>query len=324
VLGALRDADILVIPLKGVHLAESVYGNIALRPMSDVDILVRESDLSGASDRLIELGYGPFWHSRMEAEIEMVMHLPPISKSGTVPVEVHWSINSPRSPFKVDIAGLWQRARPATIAGVEVQILAPEDLLLHLCIHTSYSHRFIQGLKALCDISETLRHYRDQMDWEQVQYRSNQWGANRCVYLTFYLTRELLGVTVPKQVLEALEPDGFDQAVAAEARAQIFANWQAAPSISPDLARLWAARGILQKVICFLQRIFLPPVIMSQMYPASPESWRIFLYYPVRLKYLLVQYGYTAWRLLHHDKEAITLAEQEEKCNKLIDWLAST
>jgi len=44
VLGRLRQADIPVIALKGAHLAEAVYGNIALRPMNDVDLLVQTED----------------------------------------------------------------------------------------------------------------------------------------------------------------------------------------------------------------------------------------------------------------------------------------
>src|SRR5271157_4682345 len=39
VLRPLRHANIPVIVLKGAHLATIVYGNIALRPMGDVDVL---------------------------------------------------------------------------------------------------------------------------------------------------------------------------------------------------------------------------------------------------------------------------------------------
>ena len=54
VLRALNDKDIQVILLKGAHLADSVYGNIALRPMADVDLLARSGDLLKIHHMLIE------------------------------------------------------------------------------------------------------------------------------------------------------------------------------------------------------------------------------------------------------------------------------
>lgn len=47
-LAGLRTAGIPVIVLKGAYLAEAVYGDIALRPMGDVDLLVPSADLPGA------------------------------------------------------------------------------------------------------------------------------------------------------------------------------------------------------------------------------------------------------------------------------------
>jgi Uncharacterised nucleotidyltransferase len=44
ILSALQAANLPVIPLKGACLAETVYGNIALRPMGDVDLLVKPDD----------------------------------------------------------------------------------------------------------------------------------------------------------------------------------------------------------------------------------------------------------------------------------------
>src|SRR5256714_9038363 len=51
-----RGIDVIV--LKGAHLAQSVYGDPALRPMGDADLLLRRADLDGASALLRESG----WH----------------------------------------------------------------------------------------------------------------------------------------------------------------------------------------------------------------------------------------------------------------------
>jgi hypothetical protein len=48
ILNCLESHGIAAIPFKGPTLAESVYGNLALREFSDLDILVRQSDFPRA------------------------------------------------------------------------------------------------------------------------------------------------------------------------------------------------------------------------------------------------------------------------------------
>ncbi len=48
-----------VIPYKGVALAETLYGDIALRQAGDIDLLVRAYDLSRIKATLKDLGYTP-------------------------------------------------------------------------------------------------------------------------------------------------------------------------------------------------------------------------------------------------------------------------
>ena len=61
-----------------------------------------------------------------------------------------------------------RQTRPATIADVEVLALSPGDLLLYLCLHASHRHGLGGGLRPLCDVSETIQCFRDEIDWAQV------------------------------------------------------------------------------------------------------------------------------------------------------------
>ena len=56
-LHALKTKGIPVIVLKGAALAETVYPHRALRPMSDVDLLIHKADLPRVEDTLMGLGY---------------------------------------------------------------------------------------------------------------------------------------------------------------------------------------------------------------------------------------------------------------------------
>ena len=76
-------------------------------------------------------------------------------------------------------------------------MLSPEDLLLHLCLHASFTHRFRVGLRACWDILETVNHYGQAIDWDLVVRRAQAWGIGRYVYLTLRLVRDLLGAGDP-------------------------------------------------------------------------------------------------------------------------------
>ena len=330
VLGILQDDNIPVIALKGAHLAEVVCGNIALRPMSDVDLLVKKTDLSRVEEKLLEMGYGPPERSSIEEQCEKSHHLVGFTKPGAAPIEIHWTIELPTSPFTIDVDGLWKRARPATIADVKVLMLSPEDLLLHLCLHATYHHFFGYGLRPFCDISETIRHYQDEIDWEQIQRRIRQWGAGNCVYLTLLLARELLEAAVPDEVLNALKPDDFDLQVVDWARKrifndreQIFNDKSDSPSLSKNFAQLWGPKRLQDKTVLFLKSGFPSLEVMAKMYPAPADSTRIYFYYPVRLKDLLLRYGRATWQMLRRDEETVALVERENKKAALSDWLAS-
>lgn len=74
-----------------------------------------------------------------------------------------WDVLSRPYPFKLDVADLWARARPARIAEAETWTLCPEDLLLHLCLHATFHRKFVQehvGLRPFCDIAESLSEKR--------------------------------------------------------------------------------------------------------------------------------------------------------------------
>ena len=189
VLEVMGKNNIPVIALKGAHLAELVYGNIALRPMSDLDLLVKEKDLMKVEEKLLKLGYRPIEDDRQVTgkNHHFVYRLP----EKELNVEIHWTLIRADYPFDIDLEGQWERSRPAVIGNGAVRVQSPEDLLLHLCLHNC-KDLFEKGLKLLCDLSAIIHHYEKEMDWDQVLLRSRQWGIEKFVYLALRLAVELL------------------------------------------------------------------------------------------------------------------------------------
>jgi hypothetical protein len=327
VLQALHKNHIPVIALKGAHLAQIVYGNPALRSMVDIDLLVHKDDLGRAMEILESQGYKQHKHLALEADRTVIHHLPPLVKPGAVGIELHWTLVSPFGPlakqidpFAIDLDQVWQRAQAVTLAGVETQVLSPEDLLLHLCVHLAYHHWFQIGLRGLCDVAQVVQHCEGQgLNWERVQRTALQWRVSRCVYMALALSRELLAMPIPDHVLAALEPPDMDHRLTAQARLQVL-NPQAQSSTT-NVTHVWQAKRWQDKVQGLLAVAFPDRQLMATMYPAPARSVRIYLYYPVRIKDLFVRHGRTVWRLIRRDANALAQSEHDSQINALRDWL---
>jgi hypothetical protein len=289
-LAVLCEAGMPVIVLKGVCLAEAVYSNIALRSMGDVDLLVPRTELPRAQAILLDKGYGPQEREDIETLCRRNMELDPFV-GVDLAVELHWSIALPTSPFKIDIAGLWTRARPAIIAGVQVLALSPEDLLLHLCLHTSHQHGLRIGPRSICDIAETIRFYGSELDWSRFADRAREWGASRYAGLTLHLARGLLAVPVPEDALDQLVPGGLDSRLLKKAMECVLAQepyytWAVLP-----FSNRWGDKSTWEKVKALWEVAFPSRFQMASRYPRSRDSKHLWPYYVWRLVDLPRKYG---------------------------------
>jgi hypothetical protein len=314
VLGALQEERIPVMALKGVHLAQMVYGDVALRPMGDIDLLVRKSDLPRVEKRLLEMEYQI---SGVRDWWATYCHHLVFQRTGRgIPVEVHWTLMHPGSPFSLDVPGLWQRAWPATLAGVKVKVLSPADLLLYACLHTSFCDRF-PGVKPLADILEIVRYYRHEIDWGQFVRRAHQWQAHRYIFLTLHIAGRLLAADVPDQVLARLRPDDFNPQVGRWAIEQTLAEKTNASEFSINFFELCRPGQPWRKVSLLIKAIFPPLEFLAHRYSLPVDSPRLRLYL-LRLKELLQHYGWPALRRSVNDHEMVVIVRRE---NGLVDWL---
>lgn len=322
VLELFRRHDVAVIVLKGAHLGHLVYGSSALRTMGDLDVMVRRDQLSEAERLLTRLGYAPLHDPLEQVDYAQHHHTRPLGKPGAVRIDVHWSIARPTAPFDVDLEGVWQRAVPARIAGVETLVLSADDLVLHLCLHASFDHQFRLGLRACWDILEVVRHHRDVIDWDELVRRAQRWGIGPYVYVTLRLVRELLAADIPAACIAALEPPGFAPEVLGWARTCVFTPESDAASVSPSMAELWTSRRLAAKLTVLRHTFYPSRVAMGRIYRTSPDSTRIYLYYPLRWVDLLLRYGRHAWGLWRGDHRTHDELRAVSERAALREWLA--
>jgi hypothetical protein len=314
---------IQVVPLKGLYLAEAVYGNPVGRSIGDLDLMVKESDLGRAERVLLTLGYEPKnCHRLTGPDIADFSYRHPTT--GLI-VELHWNLLRSGLAGSMDAEGLWERARPGVVAGQDVLTLCPEDLIIYLCVHTT-KHSFQGGLRSMCDLFEVTSRFGEDLDWTVVTARAGEWGVSRSTYFALRLSRDLLRADVPDPCLEKLRPAGLRESDYRLARAEVVSPrhpnrediW-----MSPNVAQLWGAGGVGAKLVLFAKRVFPSPAEMSRMYPVPPRSWKLVLYYPYRAADLLRRHGRAAWLRFTGKREVIDFTEHERALNSLRDWIHS-
>jgi hypothetical protein len=278
----LNKKEIPVLLLKGAHLAEFVYKDISLRPMSDLDILVKEEHLSEAVQIAFNAGYQFFSDENPEKEkvgvhydygiMPHFKHFHAMMHSETkCMLEIHCFIASEDSSFEISASELWQTAKSATLNGNAVFLLSPENLVIHLCLHSAYDHLFEFGLSALYDILILIEYSGENINWEEVQRRSNRWGAKRCLLLSLYFTKKWLGAKVPDEMFENFTIDKMVHL----AEDHIFTT-SVIPPIHPHYIQWRTRKGMREKIRYVLSVLIPSRNFMANRY-IKPKHSRVLL-----------------------------------------------
>jgi len=318
-LSALKPDGIPLILLKGIFLADAVYGNMGLREMNDIDVLARPTDLARIAEILTDMGYAPLHPISVATTLKSAHHLPRMVKKGYAGFEIHWNLTCPDESYSIDPGGLWERAVPVHNAGCDALTLSPEDLLLHVCLHTSYQHQFAFGLRPSCDIAEMIARFGSTLNWQAITERATSRSWQRGVCLALQLARELAGADVPVDFLERLRPSDGTEAILETARAQVFTDKKFAFSVPAPFAELLETNSLLDKIRIFWPRVFLPKAIISAQYSVPMDSVRIYFYYPRRFVDVLRRHGHT---LKKHQQNDALLKFLAGRTKTIANWLA--
>ena len=195
-----------VIPIKGVTLAALAYGDLTLRDFSDMDLLVPKGSIAEARAVLLALGYerkDPSTESG-ETDYEAGPYHVFIKKRTLFRVDLQCVMAGQYFAFQLDRPEFWQRGTVVPLANKTVQGLAPEDLLIVLCVHGS-KHAW-DALKWVCDVAELLRAH-DHLDWDRIFSSASTWRCRRLVYMGLSLAHLLVDAPLPESVLARLSTD---------------------------------------------------------------------------------------------------------------------
>jgi Uncharacterised nucleotidyltransferase len=202
----IADHDLPVMPLKGAALLALVYRDPAMRPMGDVDLLIRREDIPALVKILSDFGMVPADVHMSVDEYERGHHhwIPYVARDGSLAVELHFDLVPPGKSVRPCIDDLWVDVTPGMIGGVPVLLPSLEHLLLHLAIHACSTPPFEPPLRGLYDMVQTIRTGAG-IDWEKFIAATEKWNAARQAWCGLYLARAWMDADVPALVLARLE-----------------------------------------------------------------------------------------------------------------------
>jgi hypothetical protein len=272
----LGEAGLQVIPLKGVTLAESLYGDPAYRVCTDLDILVPADQAARARRLLLANGYTEeFPHPDCP--------LIPQSEFHDYILEVHSSLLQQSSQEKAALQDIWSLAQPQEILGAPAFALSPEWLFLYLVGHAA-GHKW-DLLKWLADIHQIC--LAANMDWRLVREKAKRFDLDLALVPTLTVCSTLFGTPVPAGLPSQALPPGV----------RLFPN-----SVAPE--ETWNEHffyaGLLkrpsEKVRWLVETLFVPHLSDRRFIhlPASLD----FLYFVLRPLRLIWKWS---WRLLSAD-----------------------
>lgn len=205
VLGVLHDAGVPVLLLKGLALLATVYRRPGLRPMGDIDLLIRSEDVVRATQALARAD------CRRGAEFVRDDFFPRYY------YETEWITQSPR-PVRIDLhvrpfrplraactvpeEALWDDATPITVSDSPAWIPEPSRMLIHLCAHAAFHG--CERLIWLYDIHRFMRQFADRLDWDKFVALTKSWRLVLPVRTAIRVCAQTLGTHVPCDAGQAL------------------------------------------------------------------------------------------------------------------------
>jgi hypothetical protein len=202
----LRDNDVPVILLKGVALAEELYGNIALRPLRDLDILVHVEHRFSLVELLQPLNYQideieVHDAATFEYENELKFIKP---GSPETYLDLHWSLlDSMYYQHVLDTDWFWKTAVPVRVEDTETSVLGTEAQILHLCSHLVIHHHN-KGLLWFHDIALLLQTYKAEINWDLLLEQAVRYDLVWPLQKTIMTVVNEWQVDVSQEVLERL------------------------------------------------------------------------------------------------------------------------
>jgi hypothetical protein len=290
ILAVLESLGIRAVAYKGPTLALAAYGELGLREFGDLDLLLRREDVLAAKRALCTSGYLPEFPLTPVVEAAFLdsgaqYHLVIRSECGRFLVELHWRTDPDFPVERLDDERWWERTGSMVMNGAAVRVLAPDELLMVLCLHGSKHHWASLGW--LVDVAELLRRVPEP-DWRALGERSEALGCTRRLGVGLALCESLLGLRLPEAARRIAQGPGIKN-LAESLASGLFHVAAPEPSVDQALRMSLALfERTDHRIRHCVRTVFSPSLVEWSAWPL-PRSL-FFLYPPLRIARLSSKY----------------------------------
>ena len=284
----LAEDGIPLVALKNSGIARGIFPCPGCCPMGDLDVLVSIRHFRRAHELLLDEGYTFEFRSPLEkASLEAAEQGGGAEYWKILPGEEKLWLELQWRP----VAGRWIRpdqepraeellAGSIPIPGSAARLLAPEDNLLQIALHTA-KHSYVRapGFRLHTDVDRIVR--RQPPDWDLFLTRVRSLEVKTPVYFSLAIPRFLFETPIPDEVLAQLQPAAWKLA--------LITGWlQRVGLFNPDEPKFGRAGFMVFTALLYddpkgLMRGLFPGKAWMRAHYRFHSSWLLPYYYGRRL-----------------------------------------
>lgn len=188
--------DIQVIPLKGIFLLENYYQDFGLRQISDLDLLVRESEVESVIRMFETLGYSMKMYMPRKAALAAKISAPYKFTKGDVVVDLHIRLSDGYSGYSINMNSIWENAQIGRLSnGVICTYLSILDHVLFLFIHLR-RHIEIRNFKMISFYDILIILQKERLNTNDILRRAVDFGCYNEVEEIMYLLNKFFSLAL--------------------------------------------------------------------------------------------------------------------------------
>jgi hypothetical protein len=206
-------AGIPVVALKGICFALTIYPDIGMRPMADLDLLIPKSQLAEAVKITRELDYLEPVPEAFPGTRALLIHSVDLHKQTApfIALEIHFSLVAEKSfSYAVPVDWFWTQTEPLRTAAEmpdpeQILMLTPTAQVLYACAHAMLKHgQRNTSLRWFYDIDRLVRVHADRINWELLLSQCMEFKWSSGVYAALSHVMASFDTPIPSHVLDAL------------------------------------------------------------------------------------------------------------------------
>ena len=267
VLHQLNQKNIQVVLLQGIDLIQQVYGDLGLRPMTDIDFWILPKDYPAFIPILIGQGF------------ERNLLYPNTFRKDSIIFDIHthilWADRIPSAKLLIRKSeeDIYRNTGWIDVEGQSARCLDPYDQVIYLSLHVlkHYANRLIW----LVDIKSILVNW-DETNWVSFMNRAKELGQERTMSYVFFLLSHLLDYSPPPNVRRLVHGHRlrtFEKKILRKRK-----NKESLPYWAPVFL-ISSGVGLRNRLHFMFESLFPKPKILRQVFAGSPnlKVWELYL-----------------------------------------------